>query len=67
VAAHLAHTYGGMQVLTRPIRGVLAPWQERRSKEILNGEMDALEIAPPDPGLDADAAHPDCPRRLPQH
>jgi AraC-like DNA-binding protein len=49
VAAHVAHTYGGMKVVARPIWGGLAPWQERRAKEILsadlNGEVSLKEIA----------------------
>lgn len=39
LAAHCAQTYGGMQVVSRPLKGGLAPWQEKRSKEILAGDL----------------------------
>jgi AraC family transcriptional regulator len=39
VAAHVAQTYGGMQVRARPIQGGLAPWQEKRSKEMLASDL----------------------------
>ncbi len=49
VAAHVAHTYGGMRTVARLLRGGLAPWQERRAKEILNanlgGEISLKDIA----------------------
>ena len=32
---HIAQTYGGMRPVSRPVRGGLAPWQERRAREIL--------------------------------
>jgi len=35
VGVHIAQTYGGMRPVSRPARGGLAPWQERRAKEIL--------------------------------
>jgi AraC family transcriptional regulator len=35
VGGHVAHTYGGMRPMSRPARGGLAPWQERRAKEFL--------------------------------
>jgi AraC family transcriptional regulator len=38
-AAHLAQTYGGMQTEPRLVRGGLAPWQERRSKEMLAADL----------------------------
>lgn len=40
VCAHVAHTYGGLRSAERPIRGRLAPWQERRAKEILRASVD---------------------------
>jgi AraC family transcriptional regulator len=40
VGVHVASTYGGMRPLVRPVRGGLAPWQERRAKEILNANLD---------------------------
>jgi AraC family transcriptional regulator len=38
-AAHAAQTYAGMQSVSRPIKGGLAPWQERRSKEMIAGDL----------------------------
>jgi AraC family transcriptional regulator len=35
VGAHIAQTYGGMRPRSRPARGGLAPWQERRAREFL--------------------------------
>jgi AraC-like DNA-binding protein len=39
LAAHIAQTYGGLQTALRPLKGGLAPWQERRSKEIITGDL----------------------------
>jgi AraC family transcriptional regulator len=39
LAAHCAQTYGGMQTLSEPPKGGLAPWQEKRSKEMLAGDL----------------------------
>jgi AraC family transcriptional regulator len=39
LAAHVAQTYGGMQTRSEPIRGGLAPWQEKRSKEMLAADL----------------------------
>jgi AraC family transcriptional regulator len=39
ICAHIAHTYGGMRVKSRLARGGLAPWQERRAKEILSSNL----------------------------
>ena len=39
MAAHVAQTYGGMQPNFRPIQGGLAPWQEKRSKDMLAGDL----------------------------
>jgi AraC-like DNA-binding protein len=39
IAAHVAQTYGGMQAHSRPIQGGLAPWQEKRSREMLAGDL----------------------------
>jgi AraC family transcriptional regulator len=33
VGVHIAQTYGGMRPMSRPVRGGLAPWQERRARE----------------------------------
>src|ERR1700726_1146778 len=35
VGVHVAQTYGGMRPMSRPVRGGLAPWQERRAREFL--------------------------------
>jgi AraC-like DNA-binding protein len=40
IGAHLAHTYGGMRVGSASARGGLAPWQERRAKELLEANID---------------------------
>ena len=40
VGIHLAQTYGGLQPVARPVRGGLAPWQERRAKEVLSSNLD---------------------------
>lgn len=37
--AHIAHTYGGMRAKAPLARGGLAPWQERRAKEILSSDL----------------------------
>ena len=40
MAAHVAQTYGGMEPYPRrPIEGGLAPWQEKRSKDMLAGDL----------------------------
>ncbi|THD79303.1 MAG: AraC family transcriptional regulator [Phenylobacterium sp.] len=39
LGAHVAQTYGGMQAHSRPIQGGLAPWQEKRSKDMLAGDF----------------------------
>jgi AraC-like DNA-binding protein len=47
LACHIAQTYGGLETL--PARGGLAPWQERRAKDIieanLNGEVPLAQLA----------------------
>lgn len=42
LAAHCAQTYGGMQTVSRPLKGGLAPWQEKRSKEMLAGDLTSV-------------------------
>jgi AraC family transcriptional regulator len=37
---HVAQTYGGMRPLPPLVRGGLAPWQERRAKEVLSANLD---------------------------
>jgi AraC family transcriptional regulator len=39
VGVHIAQTYGGMRPMSRPARGGLAPWQERRATEILRANL----------------------------
>jgi AraC family transcriptional regulator len=39
VGVHIAQTYGGMRPMSRPVRGGLAPWQERRAREILHANI----------------------------
>jgi AraC family transcriptional regulator len=39
VGVHVAYTYGGMRPMSRPARGGLAPWQERRAMEILRANI----------------------------
>jgi AraC-like DNA-binding protein len=49
LATHTAQTYGGMQTVTRPLKGGLAPWQERLAKEMiardLPGDVSLHDIA----------------------
>jgi AraC family transcriptional regulator len=44
VGAHVAQTYGGMQLAARQIRGGLAPWQVRRAIEILSANLDGVAL-----------------------
>jgi AraC family transcriptional regulator len=39
VGVHVAQTYGGMRPMSQPARGGLAPWQERRAREILRANI----------------------------
>jgi AraC-like DNA-binding protein len=47
--AHIARTYGGMQSTRPRARGGLAPWQQRRAKDLLSnrlsGEMALAQLA----------------------
>jgi AraC family transcriptional regulator len=49
LSTHIADEYGGMPNVQSPRRGTLAPWQERRVKEILsanlNGEVPLHKLA----------------------
>src|SRR3981189_2550644 len=36
---HVAQAYGGMRPMSRPARGGLTPWQERRAREILHANI----------------------------
>jgi AraC family transcriptional regulator len=40
LGVHIAQTYGGMRPVWRPVPGRLAPWQERRAKEILRANLE---------------------------
>ena len=40
LGVHVAQTYGGMRPVSRLVRGRLAPWQERRAKEILRANLE---------------------------
>ena len=42
--AHFASAYGGVRVDTRPSQGGLAPWQERRCKELVTARI-AVQIS----------------------
>ena len=39
LATHTVHAFGGMQIASRPSQGGLAPWQERRSKEMIAADL----------------------------
>jgi AraC family transcriptional regulator len=41
LATHLAHAYGGLVPDSRPIRGGLAPWQEKRAKDLINARLNS--------------------------
>ena len=49
VGFHVAQTYGGLEAVTGLMRGGLAPWQQRRAKEIIEanlvGEISLTELA----------------------
>jgi AraC family transcriptional regulator len=40
VGAHLVQAYGGSKAQSFPVRGGLAPWQERRAKDYLDANLD---------------------------
>ena len=42
--AHIAQTYGGMRPESQPMRGTLAPWQERRAKELLRANLQGVPL-----------------------
>jgi AraC family transcriptional regulator len=44
VGAHVAETYGGMRPVSRLVAGGLAPWQERRAKEMIDANLDGVPI-----------------------
>ncbi len=44
VGAHVAETYGGMRPVSRLVAGGLAPWQERRAKEMIDANLNGVPI-----------------------
>jgi AraC family transcriptional regulator len=44
VGVHIAQTYGGMRPVPRLVRGGLAPWQERRAKEMIAANLDGVPV-----------------------
>jgi AraC family transcriptional regulator len=44
VGVHIAQTYGGMRLVSRLVRGGLAPWQERRAKEMIAANLDGVQV-----------------------
>ena len=45
-AAHAAEAYGGMQPFLKPLKGGLAPWQEKRAKEMIAGDLTGITPLP---------------------
>jgi AraC-like DNA-binding protein len=45
VGIHVAQTYGGMRPVSRIAAGRLAPWQERRAKEIISANLGGVPLA----------------------
>jgi len=41
---HIAQTYGGMWPVSLPVRGGLAPWQERRAKEMIAANLGGVPL-----------------------
>jgi AraC family transcriptional regulator len=41
---HIAESYGGMRSASRPALGRLAPWQERRAKEMIAANLDGVSV-----------------------
>jgi AraC family transcriptional regulator len=44
LGVHVAETYGGMRPASRLVRGGLAPWQERRAKEMIAANLDGVPV-----------------------
>src|SRR5258705_2103075 len=44
VGVHVAQTYGGMRPVSRLAQGGLAPWQERRAKEMIAANLDGVPV-----------------------
>jgi len=43
--AHIGQNYGGMQPVSRIASGRLAPWQERRAKEVISANLRGMPLA----------------------
>jgi|SRR5579859_3324050 len=39
LASHTAQIYGGMRTISSPLKGGLAPWQEKRAKEMISSDL----------------------------
>jgi AraC family transcriptional regulator len=44
LGVHIAQTYGGMRPMSRLPHGGLAPWQERRAKEMIAANLDGVPV-----------------------
>jgi AraC family transcriptional regulator len=44
VGVHIAETYGGMRPVSQLPQGGLAPWQERRAKEMIAANLDGVPV-----------------------
>ena len=44
LAVHIAQAYGGMRPELRLVRGGLAPWHERRAKEMIAANLDGVPV-----------------------
>jgi AraC family transcriptional regulator len=45
VGVNIAQAYGGMRTMSQPVPGWLAPWQERRAKEIIAANLGGVPVA----------------------
>jgi AraC family transcriptional regulator len=44
LGVHVAQTYGGMRPMSRPARGGLAPWQQRRARKFLLANIKGVAL-----------------------
>jgi AraC-like DNA-binding protein len=44
LGVHVAQTYGGMRPVSRLVLGGLAPWQERRAKEMIDANLGGVLV-----------------------
>src|SRR6478672_10376901 len=44
LGVHVAQTYGGLRPVSRLVRGGLAPWQERRAKEMIDANLNGVLV-----------------------